>query len=110
MSHAGPIEQLLGCLTVGIPMNAAAAIIGLPKSTLYSWLKRGRIEPGGPYGQFVQRYEQVVARLEAAHVATVLKAAKTDWRASVWFLERRFPERWRRYQTQSKRLGRKRTT
>jgi hypothetical protein len=33
---------------------------------------------------------------EARAVVLILRAAQTDWRASAWWLERRWPERWGR--------------
>jgi hypothetical protein len=33
-------------------------------------------------------------RLEAALVSGVARAAARDWRAAVWILERRWPQRW----------------
>jgi hypothetical protein len=37
---------------------------------------------------------QAPARPELALVVPVAAAAKTNWRASAWLLERRYPERW----------------
>jgi hypothetical protein len=38
--------------------------------------------------------EATDALSEARAVVLILRAAQSDWRASAWWLERRWPERW----------------
>ena len=45
--------------------------------------------------QLVTRQRKRVP-VESTLVQTVTDAARDDWRAAAWLLERRFPERWRR--------------
>jgi hypothetical protein len=38
--------------------------------------------------------DQADATSEARLVVLILRASERDWRASAWWLERRWPERW----------------
>lgn len=89
-------------------VEAAAAMAGVHKSTVYDWLKRGKRERA----RVEQNARFRVSQKEAPYVAfsdAVLKAegeaelrllnqlqtdSRGDWRAAAWRLERRFPKRW----------------
>lgn len=67
--------------------------------TLNHWQKRGENESAPEeYRQFCQllRHSQAVAM--QVHVSSISDAAKRDWRAAAWMLERRFPEDFARQQ------------
>lgn len=50
----------------------------------------------GPYREYHDAVEAAIDEVEAVHVTIVAAAARKDWRASAWWLERARPEHWRR--------------
>lgn len=84
---------LLNAIEQGMPLKQAAAIAGMSYDTLNHWQNRGENESAPPeFRQFCQllRHSQAVAM--QVHVASICDAAKRDWRAAAWMLERRCPE------------------
>jgi hypothetical protein len=61
---------------------------------------------GVPVGEAAKDVRERIAEIRSAHrtgdgaasearmVVLLLKASKHDWRASAWWLERRWPKRW----------------
>lgn len=74
-------------------METAAAYAGISKDTLYAWLKRGKREKRGAYRAFSDAVASALAESEVTACEIVAKAGATDWRATAWRLERRFPDR-----------------
>lgn len=81
----------------------SAQAVGIGKSTLYGWLERGEAdeEAGKPsiYSELLNALTRAEAAAEAEALEAVRKAGAGplgDWRASAWFLERRYPSRYRR--------------
>jgi hypothetical protein len=89
-------EKILRHLRIGAYVETAAAAAGISRDTFYNWLKRGA-EGKAPYAAFAEAVEQAIAESEARDLATVLAASKTQWQAAAWRLERRFPERYGRF-------------
>ncbi|MBL9178862.1 MAG: hypothetical protein JNM65_12450 [Verrucomicrobiaceae bacterium] len=90
---------LLEAIEQGIPLKQAAAVAGMSYDTLNHWRKRGENESAPEeYRQFCQllRHSQAVAM--QVHVSSISDAAKRDWRAAAWMLERRYPEDFARQQ------------
>jgi len=85
------------CLAVkgGNYMETAAALAGIHKDTLYDWLKKAD-ERGGLYKEFSDSIKKALAESEVRDVLIIGEAAKTQWQASAWRLERRFFDRWGR--------------
>ncbi len=84
---------LLKAIEQGMPLKQAAAIAGMSYDTLNNWQNRGENESAPPeFRQFCQllRHSQAVAM--QVHVSSICDAAKRDWRAAAWMLERRYPE------------------
>ncbi|MFZ2281924.1 MAG: helix-turn-helix domain-containing protein [Prosthecobacter sp.] len=84
---------LLKAIEQGMPLKQAAAIAGMSYDTLNNWQNRGENESAPPeFRQFCQllRHSQAVAM--QVHVSSICDAAKRDWRAAAWMLERRCPE------------------
>lgn len=77
-------------------VETAAAVCGISKSTLYLWLKRGARSKKGIYKDFSDAVVKAQGLAEARDVSIITKAAKDDWKAAAWRLERKFPNRWGR--------------
>lgn len=103
-------NKIITAIRAGNYIETAAAYAGVNKSTLYEWLKRGerekqrvaensryRIrESEKPYVEFSNAVEKALAEAEIRDVAIIAKAAKEQWQAAAWRLERKFPDRWGR--------------
>ena len=89
-------EKIVDCLRVGSYIETAVAFAGINKDTFYAWLKRGAKETKGPYREFSDAIEKALAEGELDHIKRINEASKTEWQASAWMLERKFPKRWGR--------------
>jgi hypothetical protein len=90
---------LLGAIEQGVPLKQAAAIAGVSYDTLNYWQNRGENESAPEeYRQFCQLLRRSQAVAMQVHLSSICDAAKRDWRAAAWMLERRFPEDFARTQ------------
>src|SRR5688572_21840289 len=65
-------SNILVAAAQGLSRRGVAAIAGVPKATLETWLSRGRAEPNNePYGSFASQYLRAERALEAAAAGTV---------------------------------------
>lgn len=92
-------DAICSNLACGVSMEAAAEAAGVPRSTFFSWLKRGREEGSDAvYVQFAADIEAAQAIAENRLIRLIGRAATEggpgDWRAAAWLLSRRHPERW----------------
>ena len=91
-------------LRAGAYQRDAAAFAGISVRTFYAWLARGReaveaLERGDPVegvdrdlAAFLHMVEGTRSRVLVELVGIVQDAARRDWRAAAWFLERSYPE------------------
>lgn len=89
-------EKILNAIRLGNYIETAAAHAGISKDTLYRWLKLGARYNKPPYREFSDAVQKALADAEARDVAIIYEAAKEQWQASAWRLERKFPARWGR--------------
>ena len=75
-------------------IETAAAMVDVPRMTIYRWIKRGSRCKSGIYYEFCYAVKKAIAEKEADDVDLIGKAAKKIWQAAAWRLERRHPERW----------------
>ena len=88
--------RIVAHLRAGNYIETAAAAAGITKETLYDWLRRGAAETFGPHRQFSDAVQEAQAAAETDMVRLVATAAKEQWQAAAWHLERKFPDRWGR--------------
>lgn len=81
-------QRLLTAIRAGNTRRAAAAAAGIDQDTIANWCRRSSV--------FSDALTRAEGEAEVALVAIVRTAAKTDWRAGAWQLERRWPETWGR--------------
>lgn len=104
----GTQRAIVKALKAGGYAKAAAEAQGVDESTYYRWLQRGEVatkaaENDGPvdekelaYADFLVKVRQAEAEAEQAALQRVQRSE--DWRATAWFLERRYPGRWAKRQ------------
>jgi hypothetical protein len=84
--------QICDAIRAGIRPEVAAVYAGVGARTYYRWTALGRGADAEPvYTEFVDAVELALAEWEARDVLLIGEAAKNDWRAAAWRLERRLP-------------------
>jgi hypothetical protein len=91
-------DQIVAAIRCGNYAATAARSAGIGERTYYTWLKRGEsvAKADAPFRQFRQAIKKAEGEAEVHAVALVRQAMPDDWKAAMTWLERRFPERWRR--------------
>jgi hypothetical protein len=92
--------KIVQFVSAGCFIETAAGAAGLNKSTLYEWMKRGenRKDPRSTeeLRAWKKLLDEAAATAEARAVAGIQEAgAGGAWQAYAWFLERKYPDRWR---------------
>lgn len=90
MAKGAALEDVDPDALQGKPLDAALEAAGLPKTGRVA-AKRARIRALRGYREAVLN---ALADAEASAVLKISTAAKDDWRAAAWLLERAHPERW----------------
>lgn len=103
------IEKMGAVLQAGHYADVACSIVGIAESSYYAWLERGeaaieRRRAGSTldardtrYAEWAETIAKASATAEARAVKVVLDAMPEDARHAEWFLERRYPRRWGRF-------------
>jgi hypothetical protein len=86
-------DDLTLLLAEGVPVGVAARSVGVSPRSLRRWLAEGDLRERVAELRSARRV-QPDAISEARLALLILKASEHDWRASAWWLERRWPERW----------------
>jgi|SRR6516165_6181073 hypothetical protein len=80
-------------IRAGVRPEIAAVYNGVGARSYYRWMQLGRAADGEPvYVSFVEAVELALAEWEARDVLLIGEAAKEDWHAAAWRLERRLPK------------------
>jgi hypothetical protein len=94
-SKLTPDRQSAICdaIRAGVRPEIAAAYNGVGARSYYRWMALGRAANAEPsYLEFVEAVELALAEWEARDVLLIGEAAKEDWHAAAWRLERRLPK------------------
>lgn len=86
-------KRILDAVRRGCSQLVAAQAAGISRSTLQSWLAKGR-DGEQPFSDFLDRLEGGAAEAELTISDVVFEAAKTDPRIALEWLARRRPESW----------------
>lgn len=91
-------DRLVAVLRTGNYIEVACRAVGLPPRTFRDWMARGASGDRRDliYRGFRERVEEARALGEVALVREVQQAARENWQAAAWMLERSYPERWAR--------------
>lgn len=94
-------DDIIEGVRAGLTVEVAAQMVGINDATFYTWMARARGEdrdglgdPEGIYREFHDEVLKARAQAEARDVSLIRTAARTDWRAAAWYLERSRPQRW----------------
>ena len=88
--NKGVVAAIIEALTLGGTVQMACDFSGISKSTYYQWITKGEKQKSGQFKTFVQQVKEASAKGAMAHLGTIFKASKSDWKASAWLLERRY--------------------
>jgi hypothetical protein len=89
-------DDLTLMLAHGVPVGVAARSVDVSPRSVRRWMQEGDLRERVAEIRAARRVEPdaSAARLEARLAVLILRASEHDWRASAWWLERRYPERW----------------
>ena len=104
------LGEMVDLVQAGNYADVAAAAVGVARQTHLRWLKRGarelaRVEETATarprktellYVEYCTAVKSASARAECADVMTIRNAARSQWQAAAWRLERKHAERWGR--------------
>jgi transposase len=92
-------ERIVAAIRAGNYAEPAARSAGISPATYYRWLRRGEEASCGIYRDFYEAVRRAESEAEVYAVAVIRRAMPNDWRAAAHYLERRYPDRWRRRET-----------
>lgn len=110
-------DRVASLLAAGHYAETACDALGIPESTYYAWLERGEAVQGTvqraedpdtavaelgdnerAYMDFWEAVKKASAAAEVRNLKVVTEAAHDGtWQAAAWYLERRHPRRWGRF-------------
>lgn len=86
--------RIVEAIAGGNYYEAAAALAGISRPTLFRWLEKGETAHSGMYRDFRNAVLEAEAQAEAEMVRLWRAQAPDNWAAARDFLARRHPERW----------------
>ena len=93
------IDRIIALVRAGNYVETAAAAAGISKDTLYAWLRLGARQQTGLAREFSDAMVKATAEAEALALTRISAAAREQWQAAAWMLERKHPDRWGRRDT-----------
>ena len=78
------IKALCDAIKLGLPNIRACELVGISQETFYQWEKSN--------AEFSERIKKARSERIKFHLNNIKKAAKKNWTASAWMLERTEPE------------------
>ena len=105
------IDEIITYKENGLSDKDICDMVGIAQQTLYRWLKDADTgvdtdNPDRPASDLELKQElsdglkRAQAAFKAYHIQNITKAAKKNWQASAWMLERMFPKEFSRIDRQ----------
>lgn len=92
---AKSVAQICELVATGVPQEAAAGSLGIPRRTFQDWLRRGRAEGARePYRSLAENLQLALDRYHASRVVQLHRVGSDDPKVLQWELERRFKDDW----------------
>lgn len=87
------VKKICELVAKGVPQQAAAGSVGIPRRTFQIWLAAGREEGSvEPYTSLAEKLERA---LDEYHMSRAIEVSESgDARVALQVLERRFPNEW----------------
>src|SRR4051794_2237704 len=86
-------QRICDAVRAGVRPEIAAVYCGIGARTYYRWMQQGRsADSTDSFHAFVEAVELALAEWEARDILLIGEAAKNDWHAAAWRLERRLPK------------------
>ena len=89
-------QRIVTAIRAGNYAEPAARSAGISPATYYRWLERGAREEEGIHREFHDAVRKAEADAEVHAIVVIRKEMERDWRAALAYVERRYPDRWRR--------------
>ena len=90
-------EQIVKLVEAGNYIETAVLCVGVSRSSYKNWMRWGAKQETGIYRQFFNAVRKAEALAEARAIVRVRQAGQKWWQAEAWYLERKYPDRWGRY-------------
>lgn len=100
------IKKICEDIAKGFSYDMAAERNGVSPSTFFRWLKRGKESNSDQIYQdftFEVRQASDFSEDEALQLIRSAAVINRNWKASAWFLEKRFPEKYKKPSSQCER-------
>lgn len=98
-------EAVVQTISIGATYEVAANFAKLSRETVRRWVKRGDADGEGPYHAFAVAVREAEGKAAAQCLALIRGAAKANWQAAAWLLERRFPDAYGRTKVDVRTVG-----
>lgn len=90
-------DKVCKLVSAGNYIETAAAFVGVSKTSLYDWMKKGNEQKKGIHRNFLNAIEKALAESEIRDNMTISNAANAGaWQAAAWRQERKNALHWGR--------------
>jgi hypothetical protein len=95
-THLTPevLEKVLYAISKGNYRKVAAQYAGVSEKCFKDWMRRGKEEPDGDYGEFFKKVTEEESKVEIEAVGVLSDSNSKDAKRLIEYLSRKHPERW----------------
>ena len=100
------ITEFCKYVSNGVSIKDACSVCGISEVTFYQWKKEAEFKKSDPlYKSVVNRelkikfsneIKKAEVKFKSYHLSNITNASQSDWKASAWILERKYPKEYAR--------------